>query len=65
LHYRSIETWLDDICRSHCEKHKWSGDRLQWAPGKNYIFAFDDEYDEADIDAPLLDEEGEVEETKV
>lgn len=65
FHFRSLETWLDGICRSHCEQHKWSGDRLTWAPGKNSIFAMEDGYDEADLDAPMFDDEGVVEEIKV
>lgn len=65
FHFRSLETWLDGICKSHCEEHKWSGDRLQWAHGKNSIFSMEDGYDEADLDAPMLDAEGEIlEETK-
>lgn len=27
-----------------------------WAPGKRSIFSIDDNYDEADLDAPQLDE---------
>lgn len=65
FHYRSIETWLDGICRSHCDQHKWSSANLQWAPGKNSIFSLDEGYDEADFDAPMLDAENqEEEETK-
>lgn len=30
---------------------------MQWAPGKNSIFAPEEGYDEADLDAPLLDDE--------
>lgn len=56
-HYKSIEPWLDGICKSHCDVHKWSSANLQWAPGKNSIFAAEEGYDEADLDAPMLDDE--------
>jgi len=39
---------------------------MQWAPGKKSIFSIDDEYDEADLNAPdvenMEDEESKVEE---
>ena len=63
-HYRSIDTWLEGICKSHCPQHSWSSANLQWAPGKKSIFAIDDDekddkdvYDEADLAAPDLDED--------
>ena len=30
---------------------------MQWAPGKKSIFNVDDEYDEADMDAPDIQED--------
>lgn len=57
FHYKSIDTWLDGICKSHCDVHKWSSANLQWAPGKNSVFALEEGYDEADYDAPMLDDE--------
>ena len=60
-HYRSIDTWLDGICKSHCSQHKWSSANLQWAPGKNSIFSFEEGFDEADLDAPMFDAEDQEE----
>ena len=59
FHYRSIDTWLEGVCKSWCQEHEWRNSKVQWAPGKNSIFNFDDDYDENDLDAPLLDPEGE------
>ena len=56
-HFKSIDTWLEGICKSHCKEHAWSSSNLQWAPGKNSIFKMEDGYDEADLDAPMLDAE--------
>ena len=66
-HFKSIDTWLEGICKSHCKEHAWSSTNLQWAPGKNSIFKMEDGYDEADLDAPILDAEegGEGEESKM
>lgn len=33
-----------------------------WAPGKKSIFSIEDEYDEADMDAPDLDDQEMIEE---
>lgn len=63
-HYKSIDPWLEGICKSHCSEHKWSSANLQWAPGKNSIFALEEGYDEADFDAPHLDAEDGEEESK-
>jgi hypothetical protein len=56
-HYKSIDTWLEGICKSHCPQHSWSSANIQWAPGKKSIFAIDDEYDEADLNAPDVEED--------
>ena len=32
-HYKSIETWLDGVCKSHCAEHIWDSSHLQSAPG--------------------------------
>lgn len=55
-HYKSIDTWLEGICKSHCPQHSWSSANMQWAPGKKSIFNIDDEYDEADMNAPDVDD---------
>ncbi|GCB63700.1 hypothetical protein scyTo_0000185 [Scyliorhinus torazame] len=40
-HFKSINTWLQGICVSHCSEHKWNGPtRL---PGKRSIFSLGDE----------------------
>jgi hypothetical protein len=46
-HFRSIDTWLNGECKSHCSEHPWMNDSLlltQAAVGKRSIF-FDDEED--------------------
>lgn len=35
-HYRSIETWLDGICRSYCPQHKWKAARYAVSEGNNH-----------------------------
>ena len=35
-HYRSLETWLDGVCRSWCEKHSWQVMRFSVTRGNNY-----------------------------
>ena len=56
-HYKSIDTWLDGICKSHCPDHAWSSSAVMWAPGKKSIFNIDKDYDEADMNAPQFDDE--------
>jgi hypothetical protein len=55
-HYRSIDTWLEGMCKPYCKLHNWSSANLQWAPGKKSIFSIDDDYDEADLNAPDVDD---------
>ncbi|XP_067826386.1 probable beta-tubulin polyglutamylase isoform X3 [Heptranchias perlo] len=43
-HFKSINTWLQGICVSHCSEHNWSSPRR--LPGKKSIFSSGDE-DEA------------------
>jgi len=57
FHYRSIDTWLEGVCRSWCPTHEWRNWKVFWVPDKKSIFATDDIYDEHDMDAPLLDSE--------
>lgn len=57
FHYKSLDTWLEGICKSHCNEHNWSSSNINWAPGKKSIFSIDEDYDEADLDAPGLDDE--------
>jgi hypothetical protein len=39
-HFRSLDTWLDGVCKSHCEEHPWHSDVLNYleAAGKRSIF---------------------------
>ena len=55
FHYKSIDTWLEGICKSWCKDHEWRSSKLYWQPGKNSIFNTDEDYDQADLDAPDLD----------
>lgn len=57
FHYKSLDTWLEGICKSHCEQHSWSSCKGMWAPNKKSIFSIEDEYDEGDMDAPDLEDE--------
>lgn len=56
-HYKSLEPWLEGVCKSHCSQHNWSASNMQWAPGKKSVFSIDDDYDEADLDAPDLEDD--------
>lgn len=50
-HFRSLDTWLDGVCKSHCEEHPWHSDVLNYleAAGKRSIFS--DAAEEQDISA--------------
>lgn len=39
-HFRSLDTWLDGVCKSCCEEHPWHSDALNHleAAGKRSIF---------------------------
>ena len=47
-HFRSIDTWLDGVLRSHCDEHLWQSDALCYvdATGKRSIFCDAEEEDE-------------------
>ncbi|XP_071498782.1 uncharacterized protein [Diadema antillarum] len=38
-HFKSIDTWLQGICRSYCDEHPWT--RIKYKPGKKSIFSVD------------------------
>lgn len=40
-HFRSIDTWLDGVCKSCCLEHSWQSDSLSYleAAGKRSIFS--------------------------
>jgi hypothetical protein len=40
-HYRSIDTWLEGTCRSHCSDHPWQLPVI--APGSKSVFAATEE----------------------
>lgn len=42
-HFRSLDTWLDGVCKSHCDEHPWHSDVLNYleAAGKRSIFCDD------------------------
>jgi tubulin--tyrosine ligase like protein 10 len=72
-HFRSIDTWLDGVCKSCCPEHPWSTDDtvIRGATGKNSIFYVDSDDEDAgnaDIDddvdmAPATAEEGNADNT--
>lgn len=39
FHFKSLETWLEGTCKSHCEAHPWRDDRDLWTPDKYSIFS--------------------------
>ncbi|XP_030843027.1 probable beta-tubulin polyglutamylase [Strongylocentrotus purpuratus] len=63
-HFKSIDTWLQGICRSYCDEHPWT--RTKYKPGKKSIFSLqrkqkgeeEEELEEA-ADASDADEEQE------
>lgn len=56
FHYRSIDTWLEGVCRSWCQTHEWKNWKLFWVPDKRSIFSSGETeaYDENDMDAPMI-----------
>ena len=56
-HFKSINTWLKGICKSHCPEHAWK--RSNYQPGKKSIFAEDQASETPDEDA---EQEAEVDE---
>ena len=61
-HFRSIDTWLDGICKSHCSEHPWildSGLMLDAAAGKRSIF--NEDSDDENAGGYLDDDDDELE----
>ena len=51
-HFRSLDTWLNGECRSHCEEHLWHSDALNIkAVMKNSIFKCESDDESAGGDA--------------
>jgi len=38
-YFKSIDTWLDGICKSYCKDHPWDERATNWIPDKYSIFA--------------------------
>ena len=38
-HFKSIDTWLQGVCKSFCDIHPWIDDRDLWAADKFSVFA--------------------------
>ena len=48
-HFKSIEPWLQGICKNYCTEHQWNDEDVNWCPSKHSIFAEKTDYeDEAD-----------------
>jgi hypothetical protein len=57
-HFRSIDTWLKGICKSHCVQHPWSSS-ANFIPGHRSIFALhNSDEDEAAEEDDSEDEPG-------
>jgi hypothetical protein len=50
FYYKSLDTWLQGICKSVCEEHAWIDDRDLWVPDKFSVFATDEEKNANDED---------------
>lgn len=48
-HFKSIDTWLKGVCKSHCLEHAWK--RSKYEPGKKSIFAEEQLCETPDEDA--------------
>jgi hypothetical protein len=50
-HFRSLDTWLDGVCKSFCGEHDWQSDAMNYveAAGKRSIFS--DNSAEDDVEA--------------
>lgn len=48
-HFKSIDTWLRGVCKSHCLEHAWK--RSKYEPGKKSIFAEEQLCETPDEDA--------------
>lgn len=57
-HFRSLDSWLDGQCKSHCDEHPWHSDALNYleAAGKRSIFAQQAQEDDCNAGGDDLDE---------
>ena len=59
FHFRSIDTWLDGMCKSHCPEHPWDSASLAIAAaaGKRSIFSAQEDDDDCNADRGVEEEE--------
>lgn len=50
FHFKSIDAWLEGVCKSYCQEHAWRDDRDLWVPDKFSVFASSAEAEEYDED---------------
>ncbi|XP_070560557.1 protein polyglycylase TTLL10-like isoform X2 [Ptychodera flava] len=53
-HFKSIDTWLQGICKSYCPEHPWR--KSKYEPGKKSVFALEDSDIEEDEAAEDFDD---------
>eukprot|EP01034_Spumella_vulgaris_P026150 gene26149-32685_t len=60
FHFRSLDTWLDGLCRSCCEEHLWQSDSLNYveAAGRRSIFSEEQDQSAGGEDEDEVVEEG-------
>lgn len=60
-HFRSLDTWLDGVCKSCCEEHPWHSDVLNYleTAGKRSIFCQETQGDDCSAGGDEEDDEGE------
>lgn len=56
-YFRSIDTWLEGICKSFCKEHDWKQQNCSWVPGDKSIFGEEDGECQEDVDADEVEEE--------
>jgi hypothetical protein len=57
-HFRSLDTWLDGVCKSHCDEHPWNNDALSYveAAGKRSIFCDAESNEEDEVEVEVEEE---------
>eukprot|EP00598_Pedospumella_elongata_P000985 CAMPEP_0184975758 /NCGR_PEP_ID=MMETSP1098-20130426/6898_1 /TAXON_ID=89044 /ORGANISM="Spumella elongata, Strain CCAP 955/1" /LENGTH=912 /DNA_ID=CAMNT_0027498531 /DNA_START=40 /DNA_END=2778 /DNA_ORIENTATION=- len=63
-HFRSLDTWLDGVCKSCCEEHPWHSDVLNYleTAGKRSIFCQETQGDDCSAGGEEEDDDGEEKE---
>ena len=49
-HFKSIDPWLQGICKTYCTEHLWNDQDINWCPSKHSVFSEGSYEDEADPD---------------